>query len=80
MKLVEESGIEELGDIEGSIHIPIDNLREKMEELDRKKTYILYCAVGMRGYVGYRILSQNGFKAENLSGGYELYKYINNDK
>lgn len=72
--------IEELGDIEGSIHIPIDNLREKMEELDRKKTYILYCAVGMRGYVGYRILSQNGFKAENLSGGYELYKYINNDK
>ncbi|MCK4758170.1 MAG: FAD-dependent oxidoreductase, partial [Thermoplasmata archaeon] len=51
------------------IHIPIDQLRARLNELDREKEYILYCAVGQRGYIAYRMMSQHGFKCKNLSGG-----------
>ena len=61
------------GFIEGSRHIPLHELRQKLHELDKGKNYILICAVGMRGYIGYRILSQNGFKSKNLSGGFKTY-------
>jgi NADPH-dependent 2,4-dienoyl-CoA reductase/sulfur reductase-like enzyme/peroxiredoxin family protein/rhodanese-related sulfurtransferase/TusA-related sulfurtransferase len=64
----------ELGFIEGSYHIPLDKLRERAGELDKNKNIIVYCAVGLRGYVGERILRQLGFKkAYNLSGGYTTY-------
>ena len=65
--------VKHLGSIGGALHIPIDELRDRLSELDKNKTYILYCAVGQRAYVGYRILVQNGFKARNLSGGYQTY-------
>ena len=65
--------VKHLGSIGGALHIPIDELRDRLSELDKNKTYILYCAVGQRAYVGYRILVQNGFKARNLSGGYATY-------
>lgn len=61
------------GKIEGALHIHIDDLRDRLDELDRDKTYITYCAVGYRAYLAYRILTQRGFKALNLSGGYETY-------
>ncbi len=61
------------GQIAGSEHIPLYWLRNNLPKLDKSKTYIAYCAVGYRGYVGYRILVQNGFKAKNLSGGFESY-------
>jgi len=48
-------------------------LRKRFKELDPGKNYILFCAIGLRGYVGYRILSQKGFKAQNLSGGYKTF-------
>jgi NADPH-dependent 2,4-dienoyl-CoA reductase/sulfur reductase-like enzyme/rhodanese-related sulfurtransferase len=63
-----------LGAIAGAVPIPVDNLRDQLKDLDKEKTYILYCAVGQRAYLGYRILTQNGFRAKNLSGGYETYK------
>lgn len=65
--------IDELGIIPGARHIPVDSLRKAADTLDREKTYLLYCAIGQRGYVGYRILSQKGFSAVNLAGGYELW-------
>jgi rhodanese-related sulfurtransferase len=65
--------IDESGSIPGSIHIPIDKLRDELPKLDRSKRYILYCAIGLRGYLGYRIMSQHGFKAKNLSGGYKTF-------
>jgi NADPH-dependent 2,4-dienoyl-CoA reductase/sulfur reductase-like enzyme/rhodanese-related sulfurtransferase len=68
--------IDELGGIEGALHIPLDKLRKKLPELDKEKNYILFCAVGLRGYVAYRILSQNGFKCKNLSGGYTIYSPV----
>jgi len=63
------------GTIEDSIHIPIDNLRNKLGELDKTKEYYLFCAVGFRGYLGHRILEQHGFRSKNISGGYDIYKH-----
>ena len=62
--------LKQAGVIEKSMHIPLPELRDRLHELDPDKHYILFCAIGLRGYVGYRILSQKGFNARNLSGGY----------
>lgn len=63
-----------LGSIEGSLNIPVDLLRSRMSELPSDKRIIIYCAVGLRGYIAYRILTQNGFSnVYNLSGGYKTY-------
>jgi NADPH-dependent 2,4-dienoyl-CoA reductase/sulfur reductase-like enzyme/rhodanese-related sulfurtransferase len=67
--------ITEHGSIPGSIHIPTDDLRDRLHELDREKTFVLFCAVGMRGYIAYRILSQNGYKAKSFSGGNAVYRH-----
>ncbi|CAK7001099.1 FAD-dependent oxidoreductase [Tissierella sp.] len=63
-----------MGYIENSINIPLGQLRNRLGELDKNKSYILYCAVGLRGYIGTRILAQNGFIAKNLAGGFNTYK------
>jgi len=58
------------GKIPGALHIPIDDLRSRMGELDPERETILYCAAGLRSYVGERILSQQGFKrVRTLTGG-----------
>lgn len=62
------------GEIEGALHIPVDDLRAALPTLDPKKRYVVFCAIGMRGYLACRILTQHGFTAKNLSGGYELYR------
>lgn len=66
----------ENGFIPGAINIPVDSLRERISELDKSKTYYVICQVGLRGYIGCRILSQNGYDCYNLSGGYRLYSSI----
>ncbi len=66
----------ELGYIEGSINIPLDQLREKLNELPKDKTIYIYCQVGLRGYLACRILSLNGFKCRNLDGGYKTYATV----
>ena len=65
--------VRKTGMIEGSLNIPVDRLRDRIHELQREKTYIVYCAVGLRGYLAYRILVQNGFTVKNLSGGFFIY-------
>lgn len=63
-----------LGSIPGFINIPVDELREHLDELPKDKLIIVSCAVGLRGYLAYRILVQNGFKnVRNLSGGYKTW-------
>jgi len=58
------------GKIRGAVHIPIDDLRSRLQELDPERETILYCASGLRSYVGERILSQHGFKrTRTLAGG-----------
>ncbi|MBE6044433.1 MAG: pyridine nucleotide-disulfide oxidoreductase [Clostridium thermopalmarium] len=63
----------ETGTIEGSIHIPLHNLRERMNELDKSKEIWTYCQIGQRGYYAARLLMQNGFKVKNITGGYKVY-------
>jgi NADPH-dependent 2,4-dienoyl-CoA reductase/sulfur reductase-like enzyme/rhodanese-related sulfurtransferase len=65
--------IEAAGAIPESVHIPLDELRNSLDKLDRDKNYVPYCAVGMRGYLAHRILTQHGFKSKNLSGGYRTF-------
>jgi len=61
------------GAIKGALHIPLNELRKKLPELDKEKNYVPFCAVGMRSYVGHRILVQNGFTSRSLGGGYRTY-------
>jgi NADPH-dependent 2,4-dienoyl-CoA reductase/sulfur reductase-like enzyme/peroxiredoxin family protein/rhodanese-related sulfurtransferase/TusA-related sulfurtransferase len=66
-----------LGAIEGAVNIPVDELRDRLAELPQDKKIIIYCAVGLRGYLASRILTQNGFtNVVNLSGGYKTYKTV----
>ena len=62
------------GHIPGSLHIPVDELRERMHELDPNKEIWVYCQVGLRGYTAARILQQHGYRVRNLTGGYKTYK------
>ena len=67
----ESKELEELGRLEGALHIPLHQLREKLKELDPQKTHIFYCAAGLRAYLAYRIAHQKGFQALNLAGGFD---------
>lgn len=63
-----------MGFIEGAVNIPLDELRSRMREIPADKEVVLYCQVGLRGYLAYRILVQNGISnVKNLSGGYKTY-------
>ncbi|MNJ52275.1 Coenzyme A disulfide reductase [compost metagenome] len=62
------------GHIPGSINIPVDELRARLNELDTDKEIWLYCQVGLRGYTASRILNQSGFRTRNLTGGYITYQ------
>jgi NADPH-dependent 2,4-dienoyl-CoA reductase/sulfur reductase-like enzyme/rhodanese-related sulfurtransferase len=60
----------------GATHIPIDLLRQRLQDLDPEQETILYCAQGLRSYLGNRILAMNGFKdVKTLSGGLENWMY-----
>ena len=59
--------------IGNAIHIPLNKLRKSLSKLDKSKTYFVYCTVGLRGYIAYRMLVQHGFKCKNLSGGSKIY-------
>jgi len=71
--LREDTELDAVEPLKGAIHIPLDDLRSRLSELDRMKTYIVYCAIGLRGYIAFRILVQHGFKVRNLSGGLRTY-------
>lgn len=62
------------GHIPGSLSIPVDELRQRLNELDRSKEIWVYCQVGLRGYTASQILRQHGFETKNLSGGYKTYR------
>lgn len=65
------------GNIPGSINISVDELRARLGTIPKDKTVVVYCAIGKRGFIAYRILAQNGFtKLYNLSGGYRTYEAI----
>lgn len=63
----------DLGTIEGAVNIPLGDLRTQLDRLPKDRPIYVTCQVGLRGYLATRILTQNGFEAINLSGGYKTY-------
>ena len=61
------------GTIPGSVCMPLDSLRSQLQDLPREKELLVFCQVGLRGYVAARLLAQKGFRVRNLSGGYRRY-------
>ena len=70
----------ESGHFSEAINIPVDELRENIDKLDKNKEILVYCKTGVRSYIACRILIQNGFKVKNIMGGYNLYKEIEKDR
>jgi NADPH-dependent 2,4-dienoyl-CoA reductase/sulfur reductase-like enzyme/rhodanese-related sulfurtransferase len=68
------------GFIPGSIHIPLDEIRSRMNELPRDREIIVYCQSGQRSYFACRILAQNGFRLHNLTGGFQTWETAVNGK
>lgn len=63
-----------LGTIDGAVNIPLDDLRGRLGEIDRESDVIVFCAVGLRGYLAQRILLGRGYRrVRNLAGGYKIY-------
>ena len=60
------------GHIPGTINIPVDNLRERIEEVPKGKV-VVYCAVGQRGHTAAMFLRKLGYEAYNLDGGYKTW-------
>lgn len=70
----------ERGHIDGFRNIPVDELRERLGELDRDKTLYVICQSGLRSYIACRILAQEGFDCRNFSGGYRFYAAVTKER
>ena len=66
----------EMGFIEGSINIPLHEIRERLDEIPKDKELYVSCQVGLRGYLAARILKQHGYNVKNLDGGYKTYSDV----
>ena len=64
------------GEFKNSIWIPLNELRERMAELDKETQYIATCASGVRSYIAERMLKQEGFKVKNLDGAFGIYSLV----
>ena len=82
MTLIDVRTAEEFdsGHIKGFFNIPVDELREHIEEFDIKKPVYVVCQSGLRSYIACCILSQHGFECYNLSGGYGFYSTVMHEK
>ena len=68
------------GHIEGFINIPVDELRERIDELDKSKPVYVICQSGLRSYIATRILMGHGFDAYNFTGGFRFFDAVTNDR
>ena len=78
--LLDVRGADELeasGFIPGAMNIPLCELRQRMNELPEDKEIVVYCQVGLRGYIAHRQLINQGFKSRNLMGGYRTWLAMN---
>ena len=68
------------GNIDGFTNIPVDELRERLGELDKSKPVYVICQSGLRSYIACRILSGYGFECYNFSGGFRFYDAVTHDR
>ena len=68
------------GHIDGFTNIPVDELRERLGELDKSKPVYVICQSGLRSYIACRILAGNGFECYNFSGGFRFYDAVMHDR
>lgn len=64
------------GHVDGFVNIPVDDLRERLNEIPKDKPVYVMCQSGLRSYLACRILSQNGYDCYNFSGGYGFYHIV----
>jgi rhodanese-related sulfurtransferase len=67
------------GTLSGAIQIPVDELRDRVNEIPTDKPLLVLCEEGLRGYIATRILIQRGFEARNLLGGHKLLRSVSSD-
>ena len=68
------------GHIEGFQNIPVDDLRERLDEFEKGKTVYVICQSGLRSYIATRILEENGYETFNFSGGFRFYDAVLHDQ
>ena len=68
------------GHINGFKNIPVDELRERINEVEKEKLVYLICQSGLRSYIASRILEGNGYETYNFSGGFRFYDAVINDR
>lgn len=68
------------GHMEGFKNIPVDELREKLEEIEKDSPVYVICQSGLRSYIAARILAGNGYDVYNFSGGFRFYDTVTNDQ
>ena len=68
--------LQTMGAFPNAVNIPLDVLRDHLDELPKDRPISVACMVGLRGYIATRILRQNGFDAIDLSGGYRAYALL----
>lgn len=68
------------GHVDGFVNIPVDNLRERLEEIPKEKPVYVMCQSGLRSYIATRILEGNSYTAYNFSGGFRFYDAVMNDR
>ena len=68
------------GHLNGFRNIPLDDLREHLDELDRDKPIYVNCQTGLRSYLACRLLTQYGFSCSHLSGGYSFYQVVTQER
>jgi NADPH-dependent 2,4-dienoyl-CoA reductase/sulfur reductase-like enzyme/rhodanese-related sulfurtransferase len=68
------------GHIDGFVNIPVDELRERLGEIEKGRPVYVMCQSGLRSYIASRILAGNGYEAYNFAGGYRFYSAVLNDK
>ena len=68
------------GRINGFVNIPLDSLRERLDEIPKDKPVYVHCHSGLRSYLACRILTGNGYDCYNLAGGWRLYESVINER
>lgn len=76
----DEDEIKSNGAMPNAINIPLNDLRTRLEELDKEKSYIASCHSGQRSYIAERMMKQNGLNVKNLDGAFALYSMVKPEK